>query len=146
MSKIDEKIRFLKLEKESLQDKLNIVNDKLIKLEVTEAIYFFNNEFKKHSLPLPDKILIESTSEYNDDGGYYYCLGGLSLINSEYKEDDEGRTYEEILDEVTLDEMTNEYDYTLYESINESISDIVWGQNGHFSYEFDMDYSDCEVD
>lgn len=63
------------------------------------------------------------------------------MINSEYKEDDEGRTYEEILDEVT-----NEYDCTLYESIHESISDIVWGQNDHFSYEFDMDYSDCEVD
>lgn len=69
MSKIDEKIRFLKLEKESLQDKLNIVNDKLIELKVTEVVYLFNNEFKKHNLPLPDKIIIESTSEY---GGYYY--------------------------------------------------------------------------
>lgn len=141
MSKISKQIELLYAKKEKLSDELNSINDKLIELKVTEAIYLFNNEFKKHNLPLPDKILIESTYEYGDEGGYYYCLGGLSLINSEYKDDNEGRSYEEILNEVT-----NEYDYTLYNSIHESISDIVWGQNDHFSYEFDMDYSDCEVD
>ena len=141
MSKISKQIELLYAKKEKLSEELHSIDDKLIELEVTEAIYLFNNEFKKHNLPLPDKILIESTSEYDDEGGYYYCLGGLSLINSKYKETDEGRTYEEILNEVT-----DECDYTLYNLIQDSISDIVWGQNDHFSYEFDMNYSDCEVD
>lgn len=128
MSKISKQIELLYAKKEKLSDELNSINDKLIELKVTEAIYLFNNEFKKHNLPLPNKILIEATSEYDDVSGYYYCLGGLSLINSEY------------------DEVTNEYHCTLYESIHKSISDIVWGQNDYFSYEFDMNYSDCEVD